>query len=500
MNVLNIYGEDGGEPVELPYIKKTGDTATGLIIFDAGIEVNNGTTAINGPAEFANTVLFKPSSTIFIDGSLQLTGDSFIVDTTTTEFNGATTEFNSDVVFSNTSSVEYEGATTFLGGGAELLNVTRNSQFSWPMTIENTSLNVTGSSTVNFGSGSAPNNTPVFNTYRSQVNLGDGGQGSVNVDTAVNLGGFASLNLLNADINMADDSIINQSGTRTIPNNMYSMNMIAGSQITFPDTTTQNSAYTGAGALAGTYGPVQMTVNADGKITALSNAVIPTPTNLSLNSLQIPIGGVNLASPQSGGINVQINNGALQSFSGSGAIASTLVNGNNIARKGFTITLGYNEALPLPPLVYISALKMRVTFTTYGPFSTSFGNQFFGQTSFDIDFYPSTWSQPVNASSSSYSLSNNIGGQTSYVITPNSLAPNGRQYWVYNKQFQNIFSGGLSGWLVPNDINTWTMTFYIPGDNSTNIYNYSACLQILDVTSAQQNGYDCGITVVDINS
>lgn len=448
MNVLNIYGEDAGEPVELPYIKKTGDTATGLIIFDAGIEVNNGTTAINGPAEFADTVLFKPSSTIVIDGSLQLTGPSFEVDCQTTDFNGDEVNFNS---------------------------------------------------TVNFGSNTNVNNTPVINTYRSELNIGDGGQGSVNVETQMNFGGFGSLNLLNADITMTDDSVVIQNGTRTIPNEMYTINMIGGSHIEYPDNTQQDSAYTGAGALAGAYTSADITLDASGKITAISNGT--TPTNLSVDSLQIPIGGVDMGSPQLGGINVQINNGAMASFSGSGAITSTYVNGNNIARKGFRITLGYNNNIPIPPVppdTYIWALKMQVTFTVFGPLEY-YGNNDFGQTSFTIDFYPSTWTQPVDTTSSSYSLSNSIGGQTSYAITPNALAPNGRQYWVYNKQFQSIGSG-YSGWLVPVDINTWLMTFYIPGDNSTVIYNYSACLQVLDCTSALVNGYGCGIDVIDINS
>ena len=41
--------------------------------------------------------------------------------------------------------------------------------------------------------------------------------------------------------------------------------------VTYPDTTVQNSAFTGAGTLAGSYGLVNMTVDANGKITALSD-------------------------------------------------------------------------------------------------------------------------------------------------------------------------------------------------------------------------------------
>jgi hypothetical protein len=398
MNVLNIYGEEEGEPTDLPYIKKTGDTATGLIIFDGGIEVNNGTTAINGPAEFADEVLFKPSSTVVIDGSVQITGPSFEVDCPQTTFQST----NIDI----------------LGGGAAQIAIDAISNFSWDVNIDNTTLHINGSS-----------------------------------------------------------------------------------KIEYEDTTDQDSAYTGAGALAGTYGPVQMTVDANGKITALSNAAFPSSVpSLSTNSLNIPIGGVNLNNVQSGGFNLSINNGASQCFSGSGNVTSTLVNNNVIAKKGFIITLGINEVIPPSTRELIKCLKFKVSFTYFGPDNTSTGSVDFGQTSFNIDFYPSQWTQPIDSSTESYSLSNNIGGQNSYAITPSAIAPNGRQYWVYNKQFQTVGSSGYSGWLVPIYPNTWLMTFYVPGDDVSVKYNYSACLEVLDCTSALVNGYSCGIQVSNISS
>ena len=42
-------------------------------------------------------------------------------------------------------------------------------------------------------------------------------------------------------------------------------------QITFPDATIQNSAFTGAGALACSYTEADITIDANGKITAISN-------------------------------------------------------------------------------------------------------------------------------------------------------------------------------------------------------------------------------------
>ena len=511
-DVQNIYGLDGQEQSDNRYLKKTGDTATGEIIFDAGIQVNNGLTEINGPAEFNDQVLFNVGSTLIIDGAIEIAGPSFLVNSNltefngaTTEFNGSTTEFNSNVDFTNTSSVEFEGSTTFLGGGSQLLNVTRNSQFSWPMTIQNTSLNVTGASTVNFGSGSATNNTPVFNTYKSQVNIGDGGQGSVNVETAVNLGGFASLNLVNADINMADDSIINQYGTRTIPNNMYSMNMIAGSQITFPDTTTQNSAYTGAGALAGTYTASDITLDSNGRITAISSSA--APTSLTLNNLNIPIGGLNILSPGLGGIQNPVNNGGKAYISGTTITAAANWVPAGVASRGFLICFSDTLSTNSIPLVTV-----RITFS-YVVFNNSSGNPVpfqWGKCYFDMDLYPGSFNSanvtayPMNQ----YNVSNYISGNNAFNQT-SALIPNGRPYWCYNQNYVNPSTlGPIYGYIAPIATtpisavipNRWAVfpTMYTTLNPAVATYAYEGSIEVLNCQAA--NAVLIGVGVSSINA
>jgi hypothetical protein len=372
------------------------------------------------------------------------------------------------------------------------------------MSIQNTSLSVTGASTVNFGSGSALNNTPVFNTYRSQVNIGDGGQGSVNVETAVNLGGFASLNLVNADINMADDSIINQTGTRTIPNNMYSMNMIAGSQITFPDTTTQNSAYTGAAALAGTYGPVQMTVDANGKITALSNAVIPPSTDISVNTITQPIVynpsapvGYTLLQTGSNAC-CSISNGLVYPTGFSSAMVSDYV-----ANKGVLISLS-----PSVNLLQIPSIKLRITFSFFGPPSLFAPYQNYlnwGQTTCDMDMYPACWTQanfnvgtgtPVGLGAN-YNINNKIGGISSFSTVPfviGTIAPNGRQYWTYNQSFSG--TSGPNGYLCPISSHQWLLLFSIPSSGGN--YSWSGKVEMLDATAVIGLGGTVGLSTYAI--
>jgi len=71
----NVYGQIGGEPKELPYIKKTGDTATGLIKFEGGLETDIGTATFNGPVVLNDDVTFTPNSTLFVDGEVEFAND-----------------------------------------------------------------------------------------------------------------------------------------------------------------------------------------------------------------------------------------------------------------------------------------------------------------------------------------------------------------------------------------------------------------------------------------
>jgi len=62
-------------------------------------------------------------------------------------------------------------------------------------------------------------------------------------------------------------------GDATVEGNIYANSniILAGTYLKYPDLTQQTSAYTGAKALAGSYTNTNMTVDANGKITALSN-------------------------------------------------------------------------------------------------------------------------------------------------------------------------------------------------------------------------------------
>jgi hypothetical protein len=130
---------------------------------------------------------------------------------------------------------------------------------------------------VNIGSSTTSNNTPTLTTYKSEVNLGSGGMGTINVECPLNVGGFGSITLTNADITMQDDSYINQTLTHTTPNSLYSINLISGSRIQYPDGKQQNSAFTGG--TPGTYTSANITIDSNGKISAISSGAAGAVTS-----------------------------------------------------------------------------------------------------------------------------------------------------------------------------------------------------------------------------
>jgi hypothetical protein len=102
--------------------------------------------------------------------------------------------------------------------------------------------------------------------------------GQVNLANNLNVGGFGSISMVNSDITMSDNSLIIQNGTRTQSNILGSSQIISGSNIQYlSDNTQQTSAFTGAGALVGSYTYTNMSVDANGKITALSSGIPPSP-------------------------------------------------------------------------------------------------------------------------------------------------------------------------------------------------------------------------------
>jgi microcystin-dependent protein len=269
--VANVWGEPLGKPVELPYIKKTGDTATGLIVFDGGIETNIGTSTFNGPAIFNDDVTFNPSSTVIIDGALEITGPTLTVTSNVTEFNGNLTEFNGPQVTFNGPIISIDG------GGNTDLNITAQTNFDgWPITVQNATLDLSLNANIQY-----PDNTSQISAYTGAAALaGNYPYANITINSNGAISGIAS------DPAPVDLLPLNNTWTGT---NDFTAG-ITTTTTTYGDGTVQDSAFTGAAALAGAYTTANITINNNGAITSISNGVIPIPETNPLGSMLLYAG------------------------------------------------------------------------------------------------------------------------------------------------------------------------------------------------------------------
>lgn len=505
----NVWGEPGGQPEELPYIKKTGDIATGLIIFDGGIEVNNGGTIINGPAEFSDTVTFKPTADIIIQCPIELQGPSLIIGCTDTEFTGDTVEFNN-----NTTTFNGPQQINIAGGGTTDLNITAQTNFDgWPITVQNATIDLTLNANIQY-----PDNTSQISAY-----TGAGAQAGAYNYTSVTLDTNGKVTAIANGVAPVDLLPLNNTWTGT---NDFTAGITTTTTTFAGDNTVQDSAFTGAAALAGAYTYTSVTIDADGAITALSSGAPPVPpvdllplnntwtgtntftqptTEQQVTFLGDPSGSTLPLLPTSGYQNWYNNNGKI-SISGTGSTLSTLVS-DTVASQGFSITLVSTNTQGFPPPAYtnINVLKFRLTYTFQYMFNALIPIPSPGQMSFDMDMFPSAWTQgnymtlglPIQA----YHCDNYIDGNGAYFIQPTPpYAPNGRQYWTYNQSFSGM-QGETYGRLVPTlytpvatiggpAIMQWVITLPIPANSPySGPYIWSGCLEVLDCTAANALGY-----------
>lgn len=173
----NVYGEFGGDAERFPYIKKTGDTASGLIIFDGGLQTNVGEAVFNGPIVADGQVTFNDTANFYVDcpsefaEDVTITGGVFTSDVPTT-FNN-TVIYNNPITFNDT--VDINGISTFNA----LMNIEGG-----VLQIDSTYTNVTASTgEVTQINGGQIQNTQGLNTTAltsTQLNINNGTSGFIN--------------------------------------------------------------------------------------------------------------------------------------------------------------------------------------------------------------------------------------------------------------------------------------------------------------------------------
>ena len=269
-NPVNFRGSGGGDQ----YV--TYNTAQGLVIFPNGIQFGDGTVLTTAD------ISGQDISGVANPMDSNLDANLFAINNVT--------NLQTSSISLNTQS----GLLTEISVGAPLDMQTNDIIDAGTLTqVAGTTGNSLGETTVatNFGGASGTDTFQVQDSFsgRKVAFITYAGAGDYNGitqtgDSAIvgvqNVESTANLTLTtwsssSAGVRITPTTTKMTGGTTTVECDGTSV--VVDPSITYPDTTVQDSAFTGAGSLAGTYTSADVTIDSNGKITAISNGTASAP-------------------------------------------------------------------------------------------------------------------------------------------------------------------------------------------------------------------------------
>lgn len=473
----NIWGRALVDEFNEVYLQKAGDTATGLINFDAGINVYADSTFesnvdVNGTLSVDN---------LFVNNTIEIVGDAEVDGFIRLPTNEAPADPPlSGISFNKTTQLGVDPTIFYINnpdGINELTTFTTSKndiRYSWstgnltdrtiqmalqdkdlfptPAT-ESFCLYVDSLNFKNIGNWSLPNNTPVIYTNRSRFyfgspSTGGGGGGGVDFQSIVNFGGFSSTTVF---------------GTF----NFYSS--LPTISATMP---ANNDSSTKIPTTAWVQSCVQSTTFYNKDLEPRS-IVIPTTSYATLN---IPRGITN-----------PYNTGGFQSKWFTDTNSSS-----NIAVQ-FYGTTGLQDMHTCPNLNQRASLLLRVS--CYFEWNLGGGlNEFqeYGQTTCMVRIWPYRFFANMGASHS-YNINNKINGDSNYYVNDGTYAPYGRPYYTFDQTFTSI--SGPNGY-VSGQVDGIYFDFPSPAGTG-NPWARNISIEVVDASCLKPASVDVWVNIIN---